>query len=652
MSDDRHRHTPTREQLRIWRNYIETAEVLRTRLASRMQSESALSSGDYQVLLALSEADQHTVRSSELADLIGWERSRLSHHLGRMERRDLIQRRECPEDGRGAVVALLPLGRQGIQEAAPGHARFVRTLLFGGLGPDGLRALDTLTRIIARDKGDKGLEAAENNLREQIEQMAEPVDAGLNAEESSELRDLDRWLQERKTGLLQGADRRVWASEPLPELHAEIEREQRRAGELSERIRDMRDQYDTARSRAEHVADDYRDRLRELSDKCGAALDAETARLERDMADDWRDVHRLLERHHEDETERLRLTDRNEPGYRSFVMGRRRLAGEATERANQSLMRYQAARAEFEDRWHIGYGEYRSNHELRIASARAKAEETPAVTDLRDRMRDLEHEREHDPEISAPERLRARVQELGNEYEEVLRTNADRRSMADIRQAETLGDRARLAALRDMRRPDAIDEYNSVLGRLEEGWGRGFWNELTGFREEHPNWGGWAMPVLRNDQFNYNGEFEPYFKEPEDIRYRDDAVLGTLVETAAYQRLDRDQLRTMTPRQIDQATRKLRKSLEVREHDRTAIDQAWQDAPRGEQITNDLAELERALGHRPGWVDYTAMLRERETEYLLGYDSHPSISYDADPFQATPTWSAGAGHGAGYGARI
>lgn len=99
-------------------------------------------------------------------------------------------------------------------------------------------------------------------------------------------------------------------------------------------------------------------------------------------------------------------------------------------------------------------------------------------------------------------------------------------------------------------------------------------------------------------------------------------------------------------------TRKLRKSLEVREHDRTAIDQAWQDAPRGEQITNDLAELERALGHRPGWVDYTAMLRERETEYLLGYDSHPSISYDADPFQATPTWSAGAGHGAGYGARI
>lgn len=59
----------------------------------------------------------------------------------------------------------------------------------------------------------------------------------------------------------------------------------------------MRDQYETARIRAEHVEDDYRDRMRELSDKCGAALDAAAARLERDMADDWRDVHRLLERH-------------------------------------------------------------------------------------------------------------------------------------------------------------------------------------------------------------------------------------------------------------------------------------------------------------------------------------------------------------------
>jgi DNA-binding MarR family transcriptional regulator len=81
------RTLPTSEQLRVWRKFIETAEALRTRLSSRLQTESALSPGDYGVLLALSEADAHRLRSSELAVLVGWERSRLSHHLGRMEMR-------------------------------------------------------------------------------------------------------------------------------------------------------------------------------------------------------------------------------------------------------------------------------------------------------------------------------------------------------------------------------------------------------------------------------------------------------------------------------------------------------------------------------------------------------------------------------------
>src|SRR2546430_1705026 len=83
----RGRQLPTREQLEVWREFIETAEALRSELASRLQGESTLSLGDYAVLLALSEAPGGRKRSSDLAAHIGWERSRLSHHLGRMERR-------------------------------------------------------------------------------------------------------------------------------------------------------------------------------------------------------------------------------------------------------------------------------------------------------------------------------------------------------------------------------------------------------------------------------------------------------------------------------------------------------------------------------------------------------------------------------------
>src|SRR4051812_34927032 len=91
----RTRQLPTREQLRVWREFLETTEVLRAARAPRLQAEGGRSRGDYAVLLAREEAGGPRLRSWELAAHIGWERSRLSHHLGRMERRGLIRREEC-----------------------------------------------------------------------------------------------------------------------------------------------------------------------------------------------------------------------------------------------------------------------------------------------------------------------------------------------------------------------------------------------------------------------------------------------------------------------------------------------------------------------------------------------------------------------------
>jgi DNA-binding MarR family transcriptional regulator len=136
----RGRRLPTAEQLRIWRDYIETAEVLRSELSSRLQSESSLSPGDYAVLLALSEAREQRMRSSELAAHISWDRSRLSHHLGRMERRRLIRREECATDNRGAEVVLTPTGAEAFRRATVPHLRAVRELFVDGLTSDQLVA--------------------------------------------------------------------------------------------------------------------------------------------------------------------------------------------------------------------------------------------------------------------------------------------------------------------------------------------------------------------------------------------------------------------------------------------------------------------------------------------------------------------------------
>jgi DNA-binding MarR family transcriptional regulator len=147
------RRLPTSEQLRVWRDFIETAEVLRSRLSSRLQSESAMSTGDYGVLLALSEAEGHRLRSSDLAASIGWERSRLSHHLGRMEKRELVRREECATDSRGADVVLTDTGAQAFRAASIPHLKAIRELFVDALSPEQLEAAGDLAATLSTHIG-------------------------------------------------------------------------------------------------------------------------------------------------------------------------------------------------------------------------------------------------------------------------------------------------------------------------------------------------------------------------------------------------------------------------------------------------------------------------------------------------------------------
>lgn len=139
------RRSPTPDELRVWRDYIETAQALGARMASRMQDESELSPADYSVLLSLSEAPDRRRRSSELASAMGWERSRLSHHLGRMERRALIRREECATDSRGSEIVLTDEGAHSFRRASAPHLHAVRELFLDALTADQLAALGAAT---------------------------------------------------------------------------------------------------------------------------------------------------------------------------------------------------------------------------------------------------------------------------------------------------------------------------------------------------------------------------------------------------------------------------------------------------------------------------------------------------------------------------
>ena len=114
-----------REQ-RAWRGYTQMQHRLTKVLGQRLVRDSGLSAADYELLVPLSEAADDQLRARDLARMVDWEKSRLSHQLTRMEQRGLVERRECPTDARGAFISLTAAGRAAIEGAAPQHVDAVR----------------------------------------------------------------------------------------------------------------------------------------------------------------------------------------------------------------------------------------------------------------------------------------------------------------------------------------------------------------------------------------------------------------------------------------------------------------------------------------------------------------------------------------------
>ena len=108
------------EQLDAWRLFLEAhASVTRT-LQRELMDERQLPLTWYDVLVQLEEAGG-SLRMHELADRLLLSRSATTRFIERVEKRDLIERRACPEDRRGTHVVLTAEGRAALRSAAPVH---------------------------------------------------------------------------------------------------------------------------------------------------------------------------------------------------------------------------------------------------------------------------------------------------------------------------------------------------------------------------------------------------------------------------------------------------------------------------------------------------------------------------------------------------
>ncbi len=128
------------EEQQAWRHFIAGSRRLLDRLERDLKAHG-LSHDDYGVLVALSEADGGRLRMAELADQSVESRSRLSHHIGRLEAKGLVRRESCPDDRRGFFAVLTDSGRARMEETAPVHVAGVRAHFLDQLDGDELATI-------------------------------------------------------------------------------------------------------------------------------------------------------------------------------------------------------------------------------------------------------------------------------------------------------------------------------------------------------------------------------------------------------------------------------------------------------------------------------------------------------------------------------
>ena len=138
-------------EARVWRGIIGLHQRLHPVLERQLIREGGLSGAEYTLLVPLSEAPEGLLRARDLARMVGWERSRLSHQVARMEKRGLVAREECSEDARGLMIRLTEAGRAANVAAAPAHVAAARRHFFDELADAELDVIGpALERILDR----------------------------------------------------------------------------------------------------------------------------------------------------------------------------------------------------------------------------------------------------------------------------------------------------------------------------------------------------------------------------------------------------------------------------------------------------------------------------------------------------------------------
>lgn len=104
---------------KAWRAFHKIGTSLLPHLGRQVTNHSGISGAEYVVLVALSELPVPAVNLNRLATGLGWEISRMSHQVSRMDEAGLVKKTKNLEDSRCFDVSITAKGRKIAEAAIP-----------------------------------------------------------------------------------------------------------------------------------------------------------------------------------------------------------------------------------------------------------------------------------------------------------------------------------------------------------------------------------------------------------------------------------------------------------------------------------------------------------------------------------------------------
>ena len=104
---------------RAWRAFHKIGTSLLPHLGRQITNHSGISGAEYVVLVSLSELTVPSVNLKRLAQGLGWEISRMSHQISRMEATGLVKKSRNVDDSRSFNVSITAKGRKIAASAIP-----------------------------------------------------------------------------------------------------------------------------------------------------------------------------------------------------------------------------------------------------------------------------------------------------------------------------------------------------------------------------------------------------------------------------------------------------------------------------------------------------------------------------------------------------